>query len=149
MTEPVTLTVGTIAALAFTKFLESSTVEAAKKLTPAVLSKMDTLRRKIWARLKGIPEMDELSVAVESSGQVTENQIQTLTPYLESLMKSDALFAQEVQQLAREINQEINIDEVLGENVQNIYAGSAVQINKPNAPVFQGVSDSTINITYN
>ena len=90
MTEPVTLTVGTIAALAFTKFLESSTVEAAKKLTPAVLSKMDTLRRKIWARLKGIPEMDELSVAVESSGQVTENQIQTLTPYLESLMKSDA-----------------------------------------------------------
>jgi len=41
MSEPATLTVGVIAALAFTKFLGSSAGEAAKKLTPLILEKED------------------------------------------------------------------------------------------------------------
>lgn len=62
MSEPATLTVGAIAALAFTKFLESSAGEAAKKLTPLALEKMDTLGKKIQAKLRGIPEIDALKV---------------------------------------------------------------------------------------
>lgn len=148
MVDPATLTVGTIAALAFSKFLESSASEAGKKLMPAVLDKIDTLRRKIWEKLRGIPEVEELNTTVEQGGKVTEQQIKLLTPRLEAAMKEDEAFAQEVRQLASEINQEINIGEILGENVQNVYGGSAVQINNPNAPVIQGVSGGTINITY-
>jgi len=48
----ITLTVGAIAALAFTKFLETSAGEAAKKLSPAVLNKMEALRQKILLRPK-------------------------------------------------------------------------------------------------
>lgn len=147
--ESVTFTVGTIAALAFTKFIESSTGEVAKKLTPTALDKIDGLRKKIWSKLRGIPEVEELHSIVEKGGNVTEQQIQLLTPYLESAMREDAVFAQEVRQLASEINQKINIGEILGENVQNIYGGSAVQINNPNAPVIQGVSGGTVNINYN
>lgn len=148
MADPVTLTVGAIAALAFTKFLETSAGEAAKKLTPAVINKIDNLRQKIWHRLRGIPEVNELNATIESGGKVTEQQIKLLTPHLEAVMKADTSFAEEVRQLASEINQEINIGEILGENVMNVYGGSAVQINNPNAPVIQGVSGGTINITY-
>lgn len=151
MTEPITLTVGTIAALAFAKFLESSAIESAKKLTPAVLDRIDTLRSKIWAKLRGIPEVNELNATVEKGNVVTEHQIKLLTPHLEAAMKEDAVFAQEIRRLASEINQEINIGEILGENVQNVYGGSAVQVNDPKAPVFTGdISGGTFtfNTTY-
>jgi hypothetical protein len=151
MTEPITLTVGAIAALAFTKFLESSAGEAAKKLTPAVLDKIEALRTRIWNRLRGIPEIDELNATVEKGEFVTDQQIKLLTPHLEAAMKEDNAFAQEVRQLANEINQEINIGEILGENVQNVYGGSAVQINDPRAPIFTGDisgGNFTFNTTY-
>lgn len=150
MADPVTLTVGAIAALAFTKFLESSAEHAAEKLTPAVLEKMNALRQKIWQKLRGIPEVDELNKTVESGGKVTDQQIKLLTPHLEAAMKEDDAFAQEVRQLASEINQEINIGEVLGKNIQNVYGGSPVQINDPTAPVFTGdFHNSPVNIVIN
>ena len=150
MTDPVTLTVGGIAALAFTQFLTTSVGESAKKLTPAVLSKIDTLRKKIWAKLRGIPEVDELNATADQGGTITEQQIKLLTPHLEAAMKNDDAFAKEVRALASEINQEINIGEILGRNIQNIYGGSPVQINDPNAPVFTGdISGGTFNFTTN
>lgn len=149
MTDPVTLTVGTIAALAFTEFLKGGAGEAGRKLSETVLTKIGSLRQKIWARLSGIPEVKELKATVEKGDKVTDQQIKLLTPHLEAAMREDEAFAQEIRQLASEINQEINIGEILGENVQNVYGGSAVQINNPNAPVIQGVSGGTINITYN
>ncbi|MEA5466843.1 hypothetical protein [Leptothoe sp. PORK10 BA2] len=93
MADPVTFTVGSIAALAFTKFLESSAGEAAQKLTPAVLDKIDTLRQAIWAKLRGIPDVDALKVTVEKGGPVSEQQVQLLTPYLDAAMKADSAFA--------------------------------------------------------
>ena len=150
MADPVTLTVGGIAALAFTQFLTTSVGESAKKLTPAVLSKIDTLRKKIWAKLRGIPEVDELNATADQGGTITEQQIKLLTPHLEAAMKDDDAFAKEVRALASEINQEINIGEILGRNIQNIYGGSPVQINDPNAPVFTGdISGGTFNFTTN
>ena len=148
MTDPATLTVGTIAALAFSKFLETSAGEAAKKLTPAVLKKMDALRAKIWAKLRGVPVADKLQNTVEKDERVTEQEIQQLTPLLEQAIKSDPNFAKEIQQLAIEINQEIEIGDILGKNVQNVYGGSPVQINDPTAPVFTNV-EGGVHITYN
>lgn len=148
MTEPVTLTVGAISALAFTEFLKSGASEAGKKLSETVLSKIGTLRQRIWAKLRGIPEVDELNTTVEKGEKVTDQQIKLLTPHLEAAMKEDEAFAQEIRQLASEINRETNIGQILGENVQNVYGGSAVQINDPNAPVFTGdISGGTFNFT--
>ena len=152
MADPVTFTVGSIAALAFIKFLETSVGETAKKLTPAVITKVDALRDKIWHKLRGIPAVDELNTTVENGDQVTEQQIKLLTPHLEAAMKADAGFGEDIRQLAREINQEINIGEILGENVMNVYGGSAVQINDPKAPIFTGdINNSpiTFNTTNN
>lgn len=64
-------------------------------------------------------------------------------------MEWDKNFAQEVQTLAREIEQEINIGQIQGQNVQNVYGGEAQQnnANNTNAPVIQGGSGH--NITFN
>lgn len=148
MAEPISLTVGAIVALAFTKFLESSAGEAAKKLTPAVLDKIENLRKRIWAKLRGIPEVDALNATAEQGGAITDQQIQLLTPHLEAAMKADPEFAQEVQHIAHQINQDINVGDILGKNIQNVYGGSPVQINDPKTPVFTGdISGGTINIT--
>lgn len=151
MSDPVTLTVGSIAALAFTQFLEASVGEVTTRLTSSVVDKMETLRQKIWAKLRGIPEIDELNATVEAAGKMSDQQIRLLTPHLEAAMKADAAFAQEIRQFASEINQAINIGEILGENVQNVYGGSAVQINDPTSPVLTGdISGGTFtfNITH-
>ena len=138
MVEPVSLTVGTIAALAFTKFLESTAGEAAKKLTPAVIEKMDALRQKIWNKLRGIPAVDALNNSVDQGAKITDQQLQTLTPHLEAAMKSDPDFAQDLQQIANQINQEINIGEILGKNIQNVCGGTGTQVNDASGQVFSG-----------
>lgn len=146
MTDPVTLTVSGIAALAFIKFIESSAGETAKKLTPAVLSKIDALRQKIWAKLKGIPEVDELNATAEQGGAITEEQIKLLTPHLEAAMKDGTTFAEEVRALAGEINQEINIGEILGKNIMNVSGGTATQVNDASGQVFSGnITGGTFN----
>ncbi|MEA5466845.1 hypothetical protein [Leptothoe sp. PORK10 BA2] len=148
MADPVTLTVGSIAALAFTKFLESSAGEAAKQLTPAVLDKIDTLRQAIWAKLRGIPEVDALKVTVEKGGPVSEQQVQLLTPYLDAAMKADPAFAQELRQLASEINQEINIQQGSGGEVWNVIGKAEKNEFIDNkAPIIKD-NTGTINISY-
>ncbi|MEH2240175.1 hypothetical protein [Nostoc sp.] len=56
-------------------------------------------------------------------------------------------FGKEVQSLAQEIHQEINIGKVQGKNVQNVYGGEAFQSNDAKAPTVQGGSGH--NITFN
>ena len=150
MTEPLSLTVGSIAALAFSTFIKGSVTEAAKKLTASTLEKIENLRLRIWSKLRGVPEVALLKSTVEQSQQITEEQIRQITPYLEQAMSRDSEFSQSIQKLAYEIDQEININDVIGQNVQNVYGGSAVQITDPNAPVITGDinnSPMTFNIT--
>lgn len=120
MADPVTLTVSSIATLAFIKFLESSSGEAAKQLTPAVLQKIDRLRQTIWAKLRGIPDIDALNATAEKGEPLSEQQVKLLTPHLESAMKADPAFAEEIRQLASEINQEMNIQQGSDSEVWNV-----------------------------
>ena len=148
MVDPVTLTVGSIAVLAFTKFLESSAGEAAKKLTPAVLDKIDTLRQTIWAKLRGIPDVDELNATAEKGGPVDEQNVKLLTPYLEAAMKADPAFDQQIRQLASEINQEINIQQGSGGEVWNVIGKAEKnEFTDNKAPIIKD-NTGTINISY-
>ncbi|MEN8443650.1 MAG: hypothetical protein ABG776_01420 [Cyanobacteria bacterium J06555_13] len=149
MPDPVSpLTVGSIATLALTKFLESSAGEAAKQLTPTVLAKIDTLRQKIWTKLRGNPEVKALTTTIETIGQASEQQVQQLTPCLEKAMQADIAFAQEIRQLANEINQEINIHQgsdgevwnVIGKAEKNEFTDNKAPIIKDNT--------GTVNISY-
>ncbi|MBW4591905.1 MAG: hypothetical protein KME46_03005 [Brasilonema angustatum HA4187-MV1] len=136
------LTAGAIATLAFTKAFEK-TIE---KFTEAALVKMDKLRKKIWDKLRGNIKAETALAAAEKGSKA---DLDTVTAYLRVEMDKDERFAQDVQTLAREIHQEINIGKISGQNVQNVYGGEAYQNNDSKAPIFQGVDNSPITIHYN
>ncbi len=135
------LTAGAIATLAFTKAFEK-TIE---KFTEAALVKMDKLRKKIWDKLRGNIRAETALAAAEKGSKA---DLDTVTAYLRVEMDEDEQFAQEVQTIAKEIHQEINIGKIQGQNVQNVYGGEAYQNNDSKAPIFQGVDNSPININY-
>ena len=135
------LTAGAIATLAFTKAFEK-TIE---KFTEAALVKMDKLRKKIWDKLRGNIKAETALTAAEKGSKA---DLDTVTAYLRVEMDKDEQFAQEVQTLARDIHQEINIGKIQGQNVQNVYGGEGYQNNDSKAPIFQGVDNSPITINY-
>jgi len=140
--EPLTATA--IATLAFTKCFET-TIE---KLTEAALSKMDELRQKIWKKLRGNPNAENALVAVE---QGSKADLDKVAAYLQVALTEDDHFKQEVEQLAKEIHQEISIGKVQGQNVQNVFGGEGQQFNSvsSNAPTIQGGSSHSVTINYN
>lgn len=90
------LTAGVIATLAFTKALEK-TVE---KFTEAALVKMDTLRKKIWEKLRGNLNAEQALTAVELGNKA---ELEKVVGYLQYAMLEDKQFAAQVQALAQEI----------------------------------------------
>ncbi|MBN3889752.1 MAG: hypothetical protein HWQ43_11440 [Nostoc sp. JL31] len=136
------LTASAIATLVFTKMLEK-TIE---KFTEATLAKIKVLRDKIWNKFRVNQEAVTAFVEAEKG---SSTDLDKVAVYLQEIMKSDLNFAQEVEKLVGEIQQEININKIPGQNVQNIYGGEAQQNNAigTNAPVIQGGSGH--NITFN
>ncbi|MBD0266380.1 MAG: hypothetical protein ICV78_27775 [Tolypothrix sp. Co-bin9] len=139
--EPVTLTAAAIATLVFTKAIEK-TVE---KLTESTLNKLKALREKIWQKFQGNQKLETYLTKAQAGSKA---DVDLLAAHLQVAMDTDPKFAQEVQKLAEEINQEINIGKIEGRNVQNVYGGEAFQSNDAQAPTFQGGSGHTININY-
>jgi len=83
-----------IAKLAFQTLVESIAGELTSKL-------MDTLRDKIWTKLKGKPEAEKALMAAEKG---STSDLDKVAEYLQAAMSEDPKFAQEVNQLAAEIN---------------------------------------------
>ncbi|MEP0881444.1 hypothetical protein NDI49_07785 [Trichocoleus sp. ST-U3] len=135
--EPISLTAGAIATLAFTKFFETSV----EKLTEASLVKMEQLRKKIWEKLRGNPQAESALSKVEKG---SKPDLERVAAYLDVVMNENPDYAKEVQTLAQEI---INIGELQSENIWYV-SGGEVNYSKDNkAPVIQGGSGH--NITFN
>ncbi|MBW4632063.1 MAG: hypothetical protein KME30_09225 [Iphinoe sp. HA4291-MV1] len=141
--EPATLTAAAIATLAFSKAIEKT----AETLTTSVLNKLNNLREKIWQKFKGNQKLEETRAKLQKESSKAD--VDLITAYLQVAIDTDHKFAQDIQQLAQEINQEINIGKIEGRNVQNVYGGEAYQNNDSKAPIFQGVDNSPITINYN
>ncbi|NEO07810.1 hypothetical protein [Moorena sp. SIO3I8] len=109
-----------IAALAFigTKAAET-TVE---KVTEAAIEKAQPLREKIINKLRSNPRA-EVALLGASPGSKTELKI--VSDYLPEAMKADSQFAQEIEALAREID---NLNQRQGENWQ--VSGGEVNYNR-------------------
>lgn len=135
--EPISLTAGAIATLAFTKFFETSV----EKFTEAAIAKMDQLRQKIWDKLRGNFKAESALTAAEKG---SKPDLDRVAAYLQVIMDEEPDFAIELQVLAKEI---ININGVQGENIWYV-SGGEVNYSKDNkAPVIQGGSGH--NITFN
>ena len=97
-----TLTAGAIAKLAFDGVIQAG----AGKLTEAALEKGNQLWQKIRGKVKeeGVKETTLVEVENQKSLDILEQQV---VPCLEEAMSKDSEFAQEIQNIAQQINQEI------------------------------------------
>jgi hypothetical protein len=108
MVDPATaataFTAAKITELAFQKFIESSAGELAKKFTENAIAKMDDLRKKIWARLRGKPGVETALSKVEKEGSKAD--LENIAAYLQVAMLEDPKFAADIQAIAHEITLE-------------------------------------------
>jgi hypothetical protein len=102
MSDPVTtIAAGAILNLAFQEFAKSGAGEVAKKSVDGAISLARGLRDKISAKLKGHTNAEAAIAAVEadqSSAAMTRLEV-----YLDDVMADDAVFAEELRQVAQQI----------------------------------------------
>lgn len=128
MTDPVSLTAGAIAALAFSEFVKSSVGELAKKSVGGTLDLITTLRDKIRTRFQGNDRAMGAIAEVEQHG--SETALEKVGKYLDLELVEDEPFAADVRQLAQQI---INIqNQTTTFNQQNVNQGrDQFVINQP------------------
>ena len=99
-----TLTAAEIAKLAFDGVIQAG----AGKLTEAALEKGQQLWQKIRGKVKeeGAAEAALVEVENKKSQEILEQQV---VPFLQVAMLKDPQFAQEIQHIAQQINQEIEV----------------------------------------
>ena len=145
MSDPITLTAGAIATLAFQEFIKSSAGELAKKFSSEAITKLKDLRKKIVDKLWG--KNDKLDAALIGVEKGDANAIPTISEYLGHAMK-DETFAQEVRSLAQQIQQDIDIQQGTGGEVWNVIGKAEKnEFNDNKAPIIKDNSGA-ININY-
>ena len=99
-----TLTAAAIAKLAFDGVIQAG----AGKLTEAALAKCQQLWQKIRGKVKeeGVSEAVLVEVENKKSQEILEEKV---LPFLQVAMLKDLQFAHEVQHIAQQINQEIEV----------------------------------------
>lgn len=140
MTDPITFTASAIAALAFQKAIESAGSETGKKFAASAYELINTLRQKIWDRFKGHETVEGELVKADAGDA---EAIETVGDYLKIAMRETPEFAQELQQLAHEINLHIETDN--STQTQNNFGGTNFQNKITGGEVYQG--NVTINKT--
>ncbi|BAY76048.1 hypothetical protein NIES25_24970 [Nostoc linckia NIES-25] len=126
MVEPVTVTA--IVGIVFGKAVEKLT----EKAIESVLPKINQLRQKIWDKLQGNTQVE---TEIKKVNQGSTADLEVIADYLKVAMREDQQFAKEVQNLADEINQELE-DEGQGRNVMNVYGGKAYQQNQNKGEIY-------------
>jgi len=95
-----------------------------------------------------LPEQQATITQSLNAAESSPEQRQQLETWLEARMAEDPQFAQELRQLAQEIQQVIQIDDVQAKNIQQVFGGSGLQVNDPQAPVIQTGENANINFNY-
>ena len=125
-----TLTAAAIANLAFDGVIQAG----AGKLTEAALAKCQQLWQKIRGKVKeeGVSEAVLVEVENKKSQEILEQQV---VPFLQVAMLKDPQYAQEIQHIAQQINQEIELGSQDNISVRAAFHGHSKQYNivKPSA----------------
>ena len=140
MSDPITFTAAAIATLAFQKAIEGAGSEVGKKLAASGIDLINKLRLKIVEKFKGHKTVEAELVKAEAGDA---EAIETIGDYLKIAMSEAPEFAQELQQLANEINLHIETDN--STQTQNNFGGTNFQNNISGGEVYQG--NVTINKT--
>lgn len=150
MVDPASITVSMIVAYAAPKLLDAALGKVSESLTESAITKAkqtgEQLRQAILRRVK--PEGQAVVTQMLESAESSLEQRQKLETWLGERMAKDAQFAEELRQLAQVIHQVIQIDEVQAKNLQQVFGGSGLQVNDPQAPVVQAGENANISFNY-
>ncbi len=128
------------------KFIEGIIGKVAENFTDESLKKIGQLRQAIVKKLGGNPEARNAIKQVDETG--SEAAMQDVADYLNMAMRKDKTFAQEVQQLTQEIQQEVNIEQMQGGEVWNVVGQAEKNVFQGNhAPIIKD-SSGTVTINY-
>ena len=116
---PTAITASTIATLAFQKFIESGAGELAKKFTETGIKQMDSLRQRIWQRLRGKHHQAEAILTKAETGD--KQAIESVGKLLDAEML-DSEFAAEIRAIAHEIT--LNQIQDNSSMNMNVYGGT-------------------------
>lgn len=142
MSDPITA--ASIATLIFTTAVSKLTQLATEDARKQLGQKLQTLKQLIGNRFQG-----KAKTALAKAEEGSKGDIETVANYLGVAMAEDDQFAQQVRNLAQEVQQIITINEVKGQNVQNVLGGEGNQFNNPTGTIISGGSNNTNNITIN
>jgi phage replication-related protein YjqB (UPF0714/DUF867 family) len=140
MADPITLTAGAIATLAFQKFIEAGAGELAKKFTEAAIARMDDLRHKVIEKLRG--KSARIDEALAKAEQGDRTALDTIAKNLDVVMDEHPDFAAELTVMAHEINAGKLVDN--SSMNQTNYGGTNFQTKVEGGKVYQA---ETIHIT--
>ncbi len=101
------------------KFIEATIGKVAEKFTETAIQKMNELREIIWNKLRGNPDAEK---ALQEAEAGSEAGIRDVASYLDMAMRRDELFAVQVKEAVRVIQQ----NQIQGNDgmIQNNYDSS-------------------------
>jgi hypothetical protein len=85
---------------------------------------------------------------LERAANGSQEAQKKLLEFLREILVSDSLLKQEVGQLAEEIYQVVQFDDVNARNVQQVFGGQGLQVNDPKSPVIQAGENAKIYIGF-
>jgi len=147
MLETIPLLLATpIAKIILDKLYEGMGGKLGERAVEAASTSIQTLGQVVWNRcFKGKPGTDK---QLEAAAKGSELEMRQIREYLLKEMENPA-FVEAVKPIAQEIHQVIvQMDDINAKNVMQV-SGEGFQNIDSQAPIFQGVHNSPINITYN
>ncbi|MGI0492800.1 hypothetical protein ACN4EG_13535 [Alkalinema pantanalense CENA528] len=120
-----------------------------EKLPGAVKEKIQTLGQMVWGKcLQRASDPTQAQKLLEAAAQGDENANRNLVQGVNQVLEADAEFKKAVEQIAAEIHQQINIGEMNGGEVWNVFGGKAEknEFTDNKAPI---IKDNTGTITFN
>jgi hypothetical protein len=119
---------------------------AVEKLPGAVKKKIQQLGQLVWGKcLQKANDQEQAKQLLEAAAKGDENAQKNLVAGVNQVLDADADLKKEVEQIAAEIHQQINIGEMNGGEVWNVFGGTVEKndFTDNKGPIYK---DSTINI---
>ncbi len=121
---------------------------AVEKLPGALKEKIQQLGQLVWGKcLQRANDPEQAHKLLQAAADGVEDAQKNLAIGVNQVLEADADFKAEVEQIATEIHQQINIGEVNGREVWNVFGGKAEK-NEYHGNVGTVNKDSTVNNYY-
>jgi hypothetical protein len=126
------------------KFYEGVSSKLGEKVVEKAIAPIEALGKFVWGRcVKLAKDPKKATEVLQAAANGSETAKQSIVAGVDSILNNDEVAA-EVQKLAAEVYQVINIDEMSGGEIWNVFGGKAEknEFKQNQGPIYK---DSTIN----